>query len=60
MLSLLLALFLIWFLFKLGIGFIKILIALVAIGLTFVFFAYLVIPLIAILFVGGLLFAIIS
>lgn len=60
MLSLLLALFLIWFLFKLGIGFIKILIALVAIGLTFVFFAYLVIPLITILFVGGLLFAIIS
>ncbi|MGQ5708589.1 hypothetical protein [Lactobacillus sp. PSON] len=60
MLSLLLALFLVWFLFKLGIGFIKILIALVAIGFTFVFFAYLVIPLIAILFVGGLLFAIIS
>ena len=60
MLSLLLALFLIWFLFKLGIGMIKVLVAILAIGLTFVFFAYLVIPLIALLFVGGLLFAIIS
>lgn len=60
MLSLLLSLFLIWLFFKLGIGFFKILLFLVAIGLTFVFFAYLVLPLLVVLIIGGLVWAVIS
>ena len=60
MLSILLILFLAWLFFKLGIGIIKIIFFLIIAGITAVFFAYLLIPLIAILAIGGLLWAVVS
>ena len=57
MLSLLLTIFLIWLFFKLGIGLIKIFGFLLIAGLIFVFYAYLLIPFLALVAVGGLLFA---
>ncbi|WP_338187642.1 hypothetical protein [Lactobacillus amylovorus] len=57
MLSLLLTIFLIWLFFKLGIGLIKIFGFLLIAGLIFVFCAYLLIPFLALVAVGGLLFA---
>ena len=57
MLSLLLTIFLIWLFFKLGVGLIKIFGFLLIDGLIFVFCAYLLIPFLALVAVGGLLFA---
>ena len=57
MLSLLLTIFLIWLFFKLGSGLIKIFGFLLIAGLIFVFCAYLLIPFLALVAVGGLLFA---
>ncbi|ADQ58051.1 hypothetical protein DM298_00175 [Lactobacillus amylovorus] len=57
MLSLLLTIFLIWLFFKLGVGLIKIFGFLLIAGLIFVFCAYLLIPFLALVAVGGLLFA---
>lgn len=57
MLSLLLTIFLIWLFFKLGIGLIKIFGFLIVAGLIFVFCAYLLIPFLALVAVGGLVFA---
>lgn len=57
MLSLLLTIFLIWLFFKLGVGLIKIFGFLIIAGLIFVFCAYLLIPFLALVAVGGLLFA---
>lgn len=57
MLSLLLTVFLIWLFFKLGVGLIKIFGFLLIAGLIFVFCAYLLIPFLALVAVGGLLFA---
>lgn len=57
MLSLLLTIFLIWLFFKLGVGLIKIFVFLLIAGLIFVFCAYLLIPFLALVAVGGLLFA---
>lgn len=59
MLSLLIVLFLIWLFFKLGIGLIKILGFLVAIGLIFVFCAYLLVPILVITLIGALIWALI-
>lgn len=60
MLSLLMVLFLIWLFFKLGVGLVKILGFLIAIGLIFVFFTYLLIPILAILLIGGLVWAVVK
>lgn len=60
MLSLLIVLFLIWLFFKMGVGIIKILGFLVAIGLLVVFFTHLVLPVLAILLVGGIVWAVIN
>lgn len=57
MLSLLLTIFLIWLFFKLGIGLIKIFGFLFVAGLIFVFCAYLLIPFLALVAIGGLVFA---
>ncbi|KRM06928.1 hypothetical protein FC59_GL001130 [Lactobacillus kitasatonis DSM 16761 = JCM 1039] len=57
MLSLLLTIFLIWLFFKLGIGLIKIFGFLLVAGLIFVFCAYLLIPFLALVAIGGLIFA---
>ena len=57
MLSLLLTIFLIWLFFKLGVGLIKIFGFLLIAGLIFVFCAYLLIPFLALVAMGGLLFA---
>lgn len=57
MLSLLLTIFLIWLFFKLGVGLIKIFGFLLIAGLIFVFCTYLLIPFLALVAVGGLLFA---
>lgn len=57
MLSLLLTIFLIWLFFKLGVGLIKIFGFLLIVGLIFVFCAYLLVPFLALVAVGGLLFA---
>ncbi|MDB6223189.1 hypothetical protein [Lactobacillus amylovorus] len=57
MLSLLLTIFLIWLFFKLGVGLIKIFGFLLIAGLIFVFCAYLLFPFLALVAVGGLLFA---
>lgn len=57
MLSLLLTIFLIWLFFKLGIGLIKIFGFLLVAGLIFVFCAYLLIPFLALIAIGGLVFA---
>ncbi|MCJ2173018.1 hypothetical protein [Lactobacillus kefiranofaciens] len=59
MLSLLLIIFLIWLFFKLGVGIIKVLGFLIAAGLIFVFCAYLLIPFLALLAIGGLVRAVI-
>lgn len=59
MLSLLIVLFLIWLFFKMGAGIIKILGFLIGVGLIFVFFTYLLLPLLAILLVGGIIWAVI-
>ena len=57
MLSLLLTIFLIWLFFKLGIGLIKIFGFLLVAGLIFVFCAYLLIRFLALVAIGGLVFA---
>ena len=57
MLSLLLTIFLIWLFFKLGIGLIKIFGFLLVAGLIFVFCAYLLIPFLALVAIGRLVFA---
>lgn len=57
MLSLLLTILLIWLFFKLGIGLIKICGFLIIAGLIFAFCAYLLIPFLALVAVGSLLFA---
>lgn len=57
MLSLLLTIFLICLFFKLGIGLIKIFGFLLVAGLIFVFCAYLLIPFLALVAIGGLIFA---
>ena len=57
MLSLLLTIFLIWLFFKLGIGLIKIFGFLLVAGLIFVFCAYLLIPFLALVAIGGSVFA---
>ena len=57
MLSLLLTIFLIWLFFKLGIGLIKIFGFLLVTGLIFVFCAYLLIPFLALVAIGGSVFA---
>lgn len=57
MLSFLLALFLLWLFFKLGIGIIKIIAFLFVIVITAFFFTYLLLPLLAIFLVGGLAWA---
>lgn len=57
MLSLLLTIFLIWLFFKLGIGLIKIFGFLLVAGLIFVFCAYLLIPFLSLVAIGGLVFA---
>lgn len=57
MLSLLLTISLIWLFFKLGIGLIKIFGFLLVAGLIFVFCAYLLIPFLALVAIGGLIFA---
>lgn len=57
MLSLLLTIFLIWLFFKLEIGLIKIFGFLLVAGLIFVFCAYLLIPFLALVAIGGLVFA---
>ena len=59
MLSLLLIIFLIWLFFKLGVGIIKVLGFLIVAGLIFVFCAYLLIPFLALLAIGGLVRAVI-
>lgn len=60
MLSILLIIFLAWLFFKLGIGMIKIIFFLIVAGITAIFFAYLLIPLIALFAIGGLAWAFIS
>lgn len=57
MLSLLLTIFLIWLFFKLGIGLIKIFGFLLVAGLIFIFCAYLLIPFLVLLLIGGLILA---
>ena len=57
MLSLLLTLLLLWLFFKLGIGLIKIVGFLLVVGIMFFFFAYLLIPFLAIALAGSLLWA---
>lgn len=57
MLSLLLTIFLIWLFFKLGIDLIKIFGFLLVAGFIFVFCAYLLIPFLALVAIGGLVFA---
>lgn len=54
MLSLIMALFIIWLLWKLGIGIIKIVGFLFLIGLVFVFVPYLVVPILALVLIGSL------
>ncbi|GFP07502.1 hypothetical protein LHEJCM1005_17940 [Lactobacillus helveticus] len=57
MLSLILAILLIWLFFKLGIG--LIIFFLITAGLIFVFFAYLLVPFLVLLLIGGLAWAVI-
>lgn len=59
MLSLILAILLIWLFFKLGIGLIKIFFFLITAGLIFIFFAYLLVPFLVLLLIGGLAWAVI-
>lgn len=60
MLSFLLALFLLWLFFKLGIGIIKIIAFLFIIILTGIFFTSLLLPVLAVLGIAGLALAMIS
>ena len=53
MFSLLLALLIIWLFWKLGIGILKIVGFLIVIGLLFAFVSYLVLPLLALVALGG-------
>lgn len=55
MFSLLLALLIIWLFWKLGIGMLKIVGFLVIVGLLFAFVSYLVLPLLALIALGGLI-----
>lgn len=57
MLSFLLILFLLWLFFKLGVGLIKIFIFLFIAAIVAAFFTYLLLPLLALLAIGGLAFA---
>lgn len=57
MLSLLLTLLLLWLFFKLGIGLIKIIGFLLIAGIMFFFFTYLLLPFLAIMLVGSLVWA---
>lgn len=57
MLSFLLILFLLWLFFKLGIGLIKIFAFLFITIIVAAFFTYLLLPLLAFLAIGGLVFA---
>lgn len=59
MLSLLLVIFLLWLFFKLGIGLIKIFGFLIIAGLIFIFCAYLLIPFLAIIGIGSLIWALV-
>ena len=55
MFSLLLALLIIWLFWKLGIGVLKIVGFLIIVGLLFAFVSYLVLPLLALIALGGLI-----
>ena len=55
MFSLLLALLIIWLFWKLGIGMLKIVGFLIIVGLLFAFVSYLVLPLLALIALGGLI-----
>ena len=55
MFSILLALLIIWLFWKLGIGMLKIVGFLIIVGLLFAFVSYLVLPLLALIAIGGLL-----
>ncbi len=55
MFSILLALLIIWLFWKLGIGMLKIVGFLIIVGLLFTFVSYLVLPLLALIALGGLL-----
>lgn len=57
MLSLLLTLLLLWLFFKLGIGLIKVIGFLLVTGIMFFFFTYLLLPFLAIVLAGSLLWA---
>lgn len=57
MLSLLLTLLLLWLFFKLGIGLIKVIGFLLVAGIMFFFFTYLLLPFLAIVLAGSLLWA---
>lgn len=59
MLSLLLTILLIWLFFKLGIGLIKIFTFFIIGGLIFAFCAYLLIPFLILMLIGGLAWAVI-
>ena len=54
MFSLLLCLFIVWLLLKLGVGIAKALIILIAIGIVAIFVSYILLPLLAILALVGL------
>ena len=54
MLGLIMTLFIIWLLWKLGIGIIKIIGFLFLVGLAFAFVSYLVLPILALVLVGSL------
>lgn len=55
MLGLIMTLFIIWLFWKLGIGVLKIIGFLFLVGLAFAFVSYLVIPILALVLVGGLI-----
>ena len=55
MFSILLALLIIWLFWKLGIGMLKIVGFLIIVGLLFAFVSYLVLPLLALIALGGLI-----
>ena len=55
MFSLLLALLIIWLFWELGIGMLKIVGFLIIVGLLFAFVSYLVLPLLALIALGGLI-----
>lgn len=59
MLSLFLILFSLWLFFKLGIGLVNILAFLLIVAVVAAFFAYFLLPLLAIFIIGSLLYALI-